>query len=245
MENLKVLNDPNTVAGRLHGFFRRHYGITKVDYIYDFIKKIDENPNISNHKKEYLRVKLVSCRYKLCALMYHERNIRYTEKKYKKALISISRQLIKGKGTFATNAPEIMFEFEAYLLQCKAFLDIFSQLLGSFSEHNPSNMKKLKKILLLRKDPLAQDLLRLIRKNTWLIDFDSSESLIKTKRDIVAHYSNLELSAINIQRLDIKKFNTIRTKVEDKYVIDYIWSINTKMRRFVREALKIIESKSL
>ena len=157
-------------------------------------------------------------------------------------MISISRQLIKEHGTFATSTPEIMFEFEAYLFQCKALLDILSQVIGDFFDSHPSNIRKLKHFLLNKKENRAFDLLKLLEKNNWLKEFDSSDNFKKSKRDIVAHYSNIEISAMNIQKLDAKRFNTIRTKVEEKYVIDYVWYTSRKIRKFVLEALKIVEN---
>jgi len=49
--------------------------------------------------------------------------------------------------TLASLTPEIMFEFEAYLFQFKALLDMFASALGKVYKQNPSNIKKLIKIL--------------------------------------------------------------------------------------------------
>ncbi len=223
-------------------FSRRHWIISnRFDFIYDFIKKIEQSNELTTTQKEFIKKKLVACRFKLCSLEYHDRNIAVIEKKYKKTLTNMLKHPSFDKPTtFATITPEVAFEFEAFLLQCKALLDIYSQAIGYFFHEKPSNIKKLKNVLLVKKNQFALDLLELL-KSKWLEEFATSESLKKTKRDIIAHYSMIDLSNINIQKLGPKRFNTIRTKVDDKLVIDYTRDIISKARTLIHNTIFVGE----
>jgi len=242
MNEEKLFESGKFMIRHFKRFSRRHWILSpRFDFIYDFIDKLEKFQDLSLSQKRFIKKKFISCRYKLCALEYHEKKVREIEKKYKKILKSMLNQLFKEKATLATITPEILFEFEAYLFQCKAFLDIYSQAIGNFFQQRPTNIKRLKRLLRTQKDQLASELLRLVEKNKWLEEFDSSSQFKKSKRDIVAHYSVINLSWINVQKLDRKKFNTIRTRVGGKMVLDYMWKMTKEMRTLMMNTIKVIE----
>lgn len=243
MNDEKSLEPVEYITKHLPKFSRKHWiSSPRFDFIYPFIKKLEESPNLSTQQKEFIKKKLISCRYKLCSLEYHDRNIAKIEKEYKKTLKNILKNpSFKEKSTIATVTPEVNFEFEAFLFQCKAFLDIYSQAIGYLFNQRPSNLKKLRGILSDRKELLASDLSKLLEKNKWLKEFDSSEQFKKTKRDIIAHYSAINLSSIKVQKIEKKTSYTTRTKVEDKLVLDYTRNIMRRMNTLMKDTIDIIK----
>lgn len=243
MEKEKLLEYTKQFINQFPKFSRKHWILSpRFDFIYHFIEKLEQNKNLSNSQKEFIKKKLISCRYKLCSLEYHDKNIVKIEKEYKKTLKNILKNpLFKEPTTMTIEIPEIIFEFEAFLFQCKAFLDIYSQAIGNLFGERPSNIKRLKKVLSSCKEQPALDLLNLLERNKWIKEFDSSEQFKKTKRDIIAHYSVISLSPINIQKIGKRRSNTVRTKIENKLVLDYTRTMIKRMRKLMGDTIKIIE----
>jgi len=243
MDEEKLFESGKFMIRHFKGFSRRHWiSSPRFDFIYDFIDKLEKFQDLSLSQKRFIKKKLISCRYKLCALEYHDKNIVRIEKEYKKTLKNILKNpSFKEFASIETIIPEIMFEFEAFLFQCKAFLDIYSQAVGNFFGQKPTNIKKLKKVLMSRKEAPAYKLLKLLEKSIWLTEFESSKQFKKTKRDIITHYSIIKLSCISVQKLERKKFNTIRTKIENKLVLDYTRTMIKRLRILMFDTIKIIE----
>jgi len=235
-------DDINKIKKAYPTFARKHWIISPdYDFVYDYLKEIDKSTKLSENQKKFMDVKLIACRNKLCSLQYHLFNLRKFEQKYKRSFKGILNSLGAKNMTFASITPEVMFEFEAYLFQFKALLDIFSAAVGKVYGQNPSNIKKLTKILEQKsKLKSAKKLKSLINKNNWLKEFESGDEFNKSKRDIVAHFSNISLSTMNVIKIDPMRFKTIKSKVEGRDVNKYMKNMNKKITVFLKESMKII-----
>jgi hypothetical protein len=247
MEEKEFLDSLQDLIKAYPRFSRRHWITSpRFDFVYRFINKTNEHEKMPDNQKNYIKNKLVSCRFKMCSLDYHDKRIHEIEKRYKKTIRNVLKDpKIKSPITMVTIVPEIIFEFEAFLFQCKAFLDIYSQAIGNFFNQKPSNIKKLKSVLCESNDICKTKILNLLEKNKWLNEFQSTQEFGKTKRDIVAHYSTIQISPLNIIKKDEKKFSTVRTRIDNKFVLVYTRQMISKIKSLLSDTLVIIENNYL
>jgi hypothetical protein len=172
-----------------------HQGLLKLNKI---------SHSFRNYKHNELYDSTNDVLIKICALNYHLSNYLIKEKKH----LQRAKEYIKvgtGGMAFEYIPSELTFEFEAFLFQTKACFDIFSKSIGNYFGQNPSNTKRLKKVLLqFKSDPLAMKINLILERNKWLNEFEKEKSI----RDIIAHYSSLHISGFLVDirdELDGKK----------------------------------------
>ena len=166
----------------------------------EFFGEIIHNYRHSFNKTELeLSEKLSSCLTKLMAVNYHKTEL----SKASKRNINFSKKFMKKfnfRGIGYSYTPlDMIFEFEAFVLQTQAFLSIFSTVVGIYFGQRPSNIKRLKKVLSKNESIEANKILEILEKNEWLKDFESNENS-KSLRDIVAHYSEVKTTGFFIDK---------------------------------------------
>jgi len=206
--------------------------------IISLVSKIDFSKLLEQEKNE-LKKQMHLCKHKLQAMAYHKNRISVLEKNYKKVLKSSIRQIRDKESIIVTEVPDIAFEFESFLFQTKAFLDIYSRLVGKHFKHTPSSIKKLKKILVNNKDVKSRILLKLLSKR-WINYFISKDKFNISMRDIVAHYSKLNISPFGIIVINQKKRDTLLTTVGDKRIRDLISSIFKNSKKLLKKSILIL-----
>lgn len=152
-------------------------------------KKIDN--------KEDFKKRFWLCIRKMQALWYHFNNILILEGEYINKITEFHK-VVPYTGGYEAFSPEKMeFEFEAFLLQSKACLDVFSRSFKPYLKNESSNTKKLKKELEKHvTDQTCQKILNELKKAKWLEEFELKEPW--TYRDIIAHRGKISISPINI-----------------------------------------------
>lgn len=153
------------------------------------LKKLDN--------KEDFQKRVWRCIWKMQALWYHSNNILTLEEEYKHKIKEFHKTFpyTGGYEAFSTEKEEL--EFEAFILQSKACLDVFSRSFKPYLKNESKNTKRLKKEL--RKhinEPICQKILHELENAKWLEEFEKKEP--KTYRDFIAHYGKISISPINI-----------------------------------------------
>lgn len=165
-------------------------------------------------------------------LKYHLDNYIKQEKKYLKiAEKHCQDELFKRISVnFIPDVP--LCEFEAFLFQMRACLEIFSKTIGFFFNETPTKIRTLKKVLAQKKKfeyqkyPNAGKILDILSNHDWLKEYES-KGTEKCMRDIVTHYSTFMLKTSKIlipekaskkkpEKLMYKK-KLLREIMEDSY----------------------------
>jgi len=199
---------------------KNHFSIVpEIDPLIDSLIFKVNSSNIFNYKNETFIRQLELCKHKLSSMYYHKNRIHLLEKSYKKELKLSIPQTGVDNTILSIETPDIIFEFESFLFQTKAFLDVYSKLIGIYFNQKPYNIKRLKKLLSDNTNIKAKLLMKILNKN-WIDQFTSKNENI-SMRDIVTHYSKLNNSPFGILVIKKKKKDTIGVAVEGKKIRDY------------------------
>lgn len=159
-------------------------------------KKLSSIFREKDSKKEF-RERVWLCIWKMKAIWYHFNNIVILEEQYLRKIKEF-HQAFPYTGSyeaFSTEKEEL--ELEAFLLQSKACLDVFSRSFKPYLKNQSGNTKSLKKELKKHAaNPICQKILHKLENAEWLEEFEKKEP--KTYRDIVSHYGKITISPINI-----------------------------------------------
>ncbi len=134
---------------------------------------------------------ILNCVHKLEAVAYHLSHLRA----YKAGLLDRIRRAAEGAplGTAAFLEPEIVFEFEALILQARAALDAVTWFLSRACGQKTSTFKRLRNALSGRAagDSRIRQCLSLLDQCEWM---SSSKVLVagdQSTRSYIAHYGSL------------------------------------------------------
>lgn len=162
----------------------------KIDEIGKFIEGALKDSDISAvQRKEVILIE--SCLSKLQAVLYHLHRM----KGYKANLFSKIKRECKNKDvsglTMGFLEKELVFEFEALLLQSRACLDALTILVTKRLGERTNYFSKLKNVLenFKKREPTARDTLELLDDSAWLID--SGVLTGESTRSYVAHLGSL------------------------------------------------------
>lgn len=143
--------------------------------------------------------------------------------------------------TVGAITPNLLFEFEAFIIQFKSCLDIYSQTIGQLylQSSPPSNLKKLKKTLIANQSKLhSDDFQKLIEKNKeWLSEFQS-ENKKRSDRDKVVHYTVLNLGTLNVNKMKDKYQIVLDLKNKDIILKEYMERRLDSLRLFLEDSFK-------
>lgn len=145
--------------------------------------------------------------HKMSAMWYHYNNIVALEEEYQNK-IKEYHEKVPLAGWESIGVEKIEFEFEAFLMQAKACLDIFSRSFKFYLKSvNPRDTKDLKKFLenpdqykLSGKKETCEKILAELKSAEWLKDFErrEEETTYKSRRDRVAHRGKIPITPINL-----------------------------------------------
>ena len=165
--------------------------VFKIDEIGKIIANASTDTNISaESRREFILID--SCLYKLQGVLYHLRNI----KNIKENLLTGLKEQLKNKDvrglTICYLEKELVFEFEALILQARACLDALTVLITKrLPGHQVNFFSKLKNALENSKMSESNEkIIGLLKDSKWLFE---SEVLIgkDPTRSYVAHYGSL------------------------------------------------------
>jgi len=213
----------------------------------DFINEIKEKICFSSLEEDQIKEiieKLDICKHKLEGMIYHRNMVNKIEKEYKYLLTQDIKQLGEPDFIYVKEAKELIFEFESFLFQTKAFLDIYSQMIGMYFKNKPSNIKKLLKVLNEQSNEVPKRLKALITGAEWIKDFHPQNSFEKSMRDIIAHYSRLRITPLKIKIEDHKKVNTHRHQIKhagrDDLIVNFAYGRVKDSKKLLKKSFKIV-----
>ena len=164
--------------------------VSKIDEIGKIIANASTDTNISaESRKEFILID--SCLYKLQGVLYHLRNI----KNIKENLLTGLKEQLKNKDvrglTICYLEKELVFEFEALILQARACLDVLTILITKrLFGHQQNLFSKLKNVLENSKISKSGDkIIGLLNDSEWL--FESGVLTGESTRSYVAHFGSL------------------------------------------------------
>jgi len=210
----------------------------------DFLLEVYRNEN--QLRKMYSDVDSIidgfrSCGHKIQSLQYHLDNYFLWEEKYvknfKKALKCIPLENLTMGGV----TPNLIFEYESFLFQFKACLDMFSRAVGRLFKQKPSNISKLKNALKNHNsNDKAKKMLGLISKNEgWLREFNSDQNF-RSDRDKVAHYNIVNLGNLNVNKRNDEFRIIINLEKENMTLKEYLEKRLKNLKLFLQETITII-----
>jgi len=164
--------------------------VFKIDEIGRIIANASTDTNISaESQREFILID--SCLYKLQAVLYHLRNI----KNIKENLLTRLKEQLKNKDvrgiTCCYLEKELVFEFEALILQARACLDVLTILITKRLPGPQVNLfSKLKNVLENSKMSESNEkIIGLLKDSKWL--FESEVLTGDSTRGYVAHFGSL------------------------------------------------------
>lgn len=176
-----------------------------------FSEKVEsENLRKIGFKIEY-RNSIDGVIHKMSAMWYHYSNIVALEEEYENK-IKEYHEKVPLAGWEAVGVEKIEFEFEAFLMQAKACLDIFSRTFKFYFRNIDARdtkdlREKLEKCLrepeipqIIGKKEMCEKILAELKSAEWLKDFESreNETTYKSRRDRVAHRGKIPITPINL-----------------------------------------------
>jgi len=165
--------------------------VFKIDEIGKIIANASTDTNISaESRREFILID--SCLYKLQEVLYHLRNI----KNIKENLLTGLKEQLKNKDvrglTICYLEKELVFEFEALILQARACLDVLTILITKrLLSHQQNLFSKLKNVLENSKmSESSEKIIRLLNDSEWLFESEVLTGESPT-RGYVAHFGSL------------------------------------------------------
>ncbi|NJD77058.1 MAG: hypothetical protein FIB08_08185 [Candidatus Methanoperedens sp.] len=165
--------------------------VFKIDEIGKIVANASTETNISAESRTAF-ILIDSCLYKLQGVLYHLRNI----KNIKENLLTGLKEQLKNKDvrglTICYLEKELVFEFEALILQARACLDALTFLITKrLPGHQVNFFSKLKNALEnSKKSESNEKIIGLLKDSKWL--FESEVLMGKSPtRSYVAHYGSL------------------------------------------------------
>jgi hypothetical protein len=165
--------------------------VFKIDEIGKIIVNASTDTNISaESQREFVLID--SCLYKLQGVLYHLRNI----KNIKENLLAKLKKELKNKDVRGSTTgyleKELVFEFEALILQARACLDALTVLITKkLPGHQTPFFSKLKNALENSKKSESNDkIIGLLEDSKWLFESEVLTGESPT-RSYVAHYGSL------------------------------------------------------
>lgn len=164
--------------------------VFKIDEIGRIIANASTDTNISaESRSEFILID--SCLYKLQGVLYHLHNI----KNIKENLLTELKEQLENKDvrglTICYLEKELVFEFEALILQARACLDVLTILITKrLLGHQVNFFSKLKNVLENSKmSKSSEKIIGLLNDSEWL--FESGVLTGESTRSYVAHFGSL------------------------------------------------------
>lgn len=181
------------------------------------------------------------CGHKIQSIKYHLDNYLMWEKRYIKNFKEALKCIPIKNLTIGSETPNLIFEYESFIIQFKACLDIYSQAVGRLFKQNPSDICGLKNVLEgNNSNQKAKRILELIRKNKeWLDEFKSRQDF-KSDRDKVTHYSVVNLGTLNVNKKNNKFRVIIHLKKKDMILKNYLGERLKNLELFIQETTTLI-----
>lgn len=177
-------------------FLKKHPLIDSLDQQIRDERKLSLAFKETGDKKDFQK-RVWRCIWKMQAVWYHFNNILTLEEEYTRKIKEFHKRFPYSGAYEAFSTEKEELEFEAFLFQSKACLDVFSRSFKPYLKNEPSNTKTLKKVLKRHMvDATCQRILGELENAKWLEEFEKKEP--KTYRDIVSHYRKISISPINI-----------------------------------------------
>ena len=164
--------------------------VVKIDEIGKIITNASMDANISAESQREF-VLMDSCLYKLQGVLYHLRNI----ENIKENLLTGLKEQLENKDvrglTICYLEKELVFEFEALILQARACLDVLTILITKgLLGHQVNFFSKLKNVLENSKmSKSSEKIIGLLNDSEWL--FESRVLTGESTRSYVAHFGSL------------------------------------------------------
>lgn len=192
-EKLKALEKGFKILRSLH--LKKHPLIDSLDQQIRDNKKLSSIFKDLDSKKDF-QERVWRCIWKMQAMWYHFNNILILEEEYMDKIKEFHRVCPYAGGYEAFSTEKMELELEAFLLQSKACLDVFSRSFKPYLKNESSNTKGLKKELEKHTNSTYQKILSELENAKWLDEFE--KNVPKTYRDIIGHYGKISISPINI-----------------------------------------------
>lgn len=217
--------------------------IEDFDFFLQIYRKLkDSELNFEEVDLDDLEKSVRDCEHKLRAMRHQTNNLEVMEDAYIKKTKEMMDLVPIENFTSATMTPEVTYEFEAFLFQAKACLDMFAKSVGMIYKQTPSKIGRLRNILKrLEGKPLASEILTIIDKNSWIVDFESEEGR-RSLRDIVTHYGTLKHSSLNIVKRNGKDYIDLRVSIKEIPLVKYCEEKNQQFLDLIREVYFLIFS---
>ena len=164
--------------------------VSKIDEIGKIIANASTDTNISAESRSE-SILMDSCLYKLQGVLYHLRNIN----RIKENLLTELKEQLENKDvqglTICYMEEELVFEFEALILQARACLDVLTILITKrLLGHQVNFFSKLKNVLENSKmSKSSEKIIGLLNDSEWL--FESGVLTGESTRSYVAHFGSL------------------------------------------------------
>jgi hypothetical protein len=226
---------------RINHYFRRD-NFTIPNF---FLRVFTNNPDIIKAYPKYLQFsqKIRLCEHKFSAFHYHLRNYIRLEKKYIRKNKAFLKEVPIPKLTFAGATYDLVFEFEAFIIQFRSCLDFLAQAISIIFNQNIFSWRDLQKILMNNSNRgnkiLANKLLKLIGENEWINEF-LSESDRVSDRDKVVHYGILNLGTLNVIKMGDNKYVAIKLKNKNEILKKYMETRTKKLEKLIEYIIDIL-----
>ncbi|MCL5407525.1 MAG: hypothetical protein M1429_03460 [Patescibacteria group bacterium] len=211
--------NPPEISKEMLSFVASHYNY-RHKYWSAYFWPTREKANLKI-PKYYLKEILFDCFDKINACYYHMKRLKEEEEKiiYDNQISKIHTSIYPG--VIGVPSEAIVFEYEAFILQQEACLQVIARVISLFFGSHNNSFKKLHNILSnvpKAKSRKAQSILSLLKKfNNYFKEIGIFESGTRSIRDFASHYGQLKVGTINIQisMSEIESFPAIKAKKID------------------------------
>lgn len=144
-----------------------------------------------------VRVGLTACYYHVESVAKLEAILLETVRSY---LPSLNLQL--GQGVAGGHYERLAFEYHAYIMTLRRALDYFAGSAGCYFKRDVTSIRRLKKNIAESQPSSVRDRIsaRIDRLTRAIPDTFASREHAKSKRDLLAHYENIDVGTLNIFR---------------------------------------------
>ena len=180
------------------------------------MKDISESKNGFSDADEF-RKRLFNSFDKINAIFYHLEKLKEEEElvmQLSGKIAEESEKINKNPGVIVTPLESINYEFESFIMQAKACLDVFCYAVGYYYK-NVARFSTFEKMI---KNCNAKKLLKILDSNEYefLVKEFISKEQEKSKRDFSSHYGSLPVGQLNMP------INSNGQKILKSFIVDHL-----------------------